>query len=240
MDQIRDLIAAGKLEDALKQLLPIAPAYESEITILEGRLNKLNQDSLKGILAYSDVNMHHARLSNDTLTLLKEIKANPEGLASTTASKEKASFSSGGNKEKKRVSACPKCFLMYDFDDKEQVVKLKKFLHLFVRSKKIELFDMHEFDFGEDMDAEIEEHLASSDYVFCLITFMFLFSTHELAEKARELKKRIIPIHINVVDMEESFLKNLRMLPSNRKAVAEWKNEDAAYADIVSNLKKLF
>ncbi|MEM9885350.1 MAG: hypothetical protein AAF849_05600 [Bacteroidota bacterium] len=236
MDQIRQLVGEGKLDDALKELLPLALPYSSEITILQGRLNKLNRDSRSGILHYTEENIQHAKLSNDLLALIKAIQENPAGENTGKV----VSNSPSSQAKKAPVNACPKCFLMYDFDDKEQVVKLKKFLHLFVRSKKIELFDMHEYDFGADQDAEIEQHLASSDYVFCLITFMFLFTTYEWAEKARAMNKRIIPIKINVVGLEETFLKNLRMLPSNRKAVAEWKNEDAAYADIVANLKKLF
>ncbi|MEM0994299.1 MAG: hypothetical protein AAF847_15715, partial [Bacteroidota bacterium] len=234
MDQIKTLIAEGNIEEALQQLRTVAPAYESEILSLSGRLHKVNKDSRAGILSYQEENREHAKINYDTIALLTTITNHPEGIATdrtVTPSKPKSI---------KTAKTCPKCFLMYDFEDKEQVAKLKKFLHLFVRTKKIELFDMHEFEFGTDEAAEIEAHLADSDYVFCLITFMFLFTTHELAEKAKTLQKRIIPIHINVVDMEESFLKNLRMLPSNRKAVAEWKNEDAAYADIVSNLKKLF
>ncbi len=131
----------------------------------------------------------------------------------------------------------PKFFLMYDDEDKDQVVKLKKFLHLMKKRKELEILDMHEFDVVGDIDEEIERNIREADYVLCLITFNFLFTTYDWAEKAKALGKPIIPILINVVGLEDTFFPSLKRLPSNNKAIAEWPNEDAAYTDIVKNLR---
>lgn len=141
--------------------------------------------------------------------------------------------------EKVRPPERPKCFLMYDFEDVKKVKKLKKFLYLLERNKEIEIFDMHASEFAQNQDQIIENQISSADWVFCLITFNFLFSTYDLALKAQSLGKRIIPILVNVVGLEDTFFPKLRSLPSNKKAIAEWSNEDAAYTDIVTHLRKI-
>ena len=143
-------------------------------------------------------------------------------------------------KKKAPISGTPKIFLMYDYEDKAQVDKLKKFLSLMARRKEIEIIDMHEFEVLNDQDEETRENINNADFVLCLITFNFLFTTYEWAEEAREIGKPIIPIRINVVGLEDTFFPKLRMLPSNKKAIAEWPNEDAAYTDIVKNLRVVF
>lgn len=141
--------------------------------------------------------------------------------------------------EKVRPPKRPKCFLMYDFEDVKKVQKLKKFLYLLERNKEIEIFDMHATDFAENQEQTIDYQINQADWVLCLITFNFLFSTYDWALKARNLGKRIIPIQVNVVGWEDTFFPKLRSLPSNKKAIAEWSNEDAAYTDIVTHLRKI-
>jgi hypothetical protein len=49
----------------------------------------------------------------------------------------------------------------------------------------------------------------------------------------------MIPIRIEKADLEGTGLEKLKSLPSMGKAVSECANTDSAYAEIVSELKKL-
>lgn len=133
----------------------------------------------------------------------------------------------------------PKLFLMYDRADSREVEKLKKFLFLMERNQEVSIFDMHNHvALGAEKDLIIREHLEEATFVLCLITFNFIFSTYALAEEAKSLDKRMIPIQINVADLDGTFFPTLRMLPSNNQPIATWRNEDAAYMDVVGALRR--
>ncbi len=51
--------------------------------------------------------------------------------------------------------------------------------------------------------------------------------------------KRIIPVRIENFDLDGSGLEKLRSLPTMNRTISDFPNSDAAYTDIVSEIKKL-
>ncbi len=129
-------------------------------------------------------------------------------------------------------------FLMYDEGDRDQVVKLKKHLFLLERNKKLNLFDMHDFQVAKRSEA-IQAELEKSDFVLACVTYNFFFSQYDLIEQASEMQKPIIVVLVNETDLEDSILDDLYYLPSNGKAIAAHPNEDAAYFDVVKQIRKV-
>lgn len=71
MDKIRDLIANGRLDQALTLL---GQTYNStEITILQGQLKTLSRENRMGILSTSEANLQRNRITASTLDLLGDL-----------------------------------------------------------------------------------------------------------------------------------------------------------------------
>ena len=98
---------------------------------------------------------------------------------------------------------------------------------------------MYEIDFSVSQEQAIEMAVERYDYILCCITYKFSsFKYYKKAEEALNKGKKIIPILFNEVDMQELFFKDLKILPSNKKAIANWDNHDAAFTDIARELRK--
>ena len=133
----------------------------------------------------------------------------------------------------------PNFLLMYDFEDKQQVEVLKKFLHILKRSSRMNLIDMHETDYTYSKNEAIQMGVERSDFILCCITYRFMGETYDLAVRAKNMGKRIIPILFNEVYLQGTLFEDLRMLPSDNKPIAAWPNADAAFTDITRHLGRL-
>jgi hypothetical protein len=82
--------------------------------------------------------------------------------------------------------------------------------------------------------------MADSDYLVVLITVnLFNSEWFELVYNALGENRRMIPLRIEKADFEGTGLEKFKSLPSMGKAVSDFPSQDAAYADIVGELKKL-
>jgi hypothetical protein len=71
IDQIKNKISQGKLEEALKLLQQHYPS--DEVIALQQDFNRLKQDEIAGILSYSDANVIRARITKRLLDWLAEL-----------------------------------------------------------------------------------------------------------------------------------------------------------------------
>ena len=97
---------------------------------------------------------------------------------------------------------------------------------------------MHDFQVANRSEA-IQSELEKSDFILACVTYNFFFSQYDLIEQASEMKKPIIVVLVNETDLEDSVLDDLYYLPSNGKAIAAHPNEDAAYFDVVKQIRKV-
>ncbi|MBK8969372.1 MAG: trypsin-like peptidase domain-containing protein [Lewinellaceae bacterium] len=138
-------------------------------------------------------------------------------------------------------NATPKFVVVYDAQDTPHCETLKRHLFILKATKKIELYNVHEAQVGADIAGQAKAKIAEADYVLVLIT-PNLFNTEtwfHLILEAMEGGKRIIPIFIEKLDIDGTGLEKLRALPTMNRTVSDFPNSDAAYADIVTEIKKL-
>jgi TIR domain len=97
---------------------------------------------------------------------------------------------------------------------------------------------------GSDVDQEIDAKLAETDIFLALVSPDFLASHYCYErEMATALKKhtegtiRVVPVIIEPCDWTP--LKHLKALPKDGQPISTWPNENAAYLDVVTELRRL-
>ncbi|TNE60591.1 MAG: TIR domain-containing protein [Bacteroidetes bacterium] len=139
------------------------------------------------------------------------------------------------------TSAVPKFVVVYDNQDTPHLEALKRHLFILKATKKIRLYNVHEAGAGEDIQARAATELSDADYILVLIT-PNLFNTEtwfNLVIEALANGKRVIPVYIEKLDIDGTGLEKLKSLPTMNRTVSDFPNTDAAYADIVTEIKKL-
>ncbi|MBL7775896.1 MAG: trypsin-like peptidase domain-containing protein, partial [Saprospiraceae bacterium] len=139
------------------------------------------------------------------------------------------------------ANAVPKFVVVYDVQDTPHCQVFNRHLFILKATKKIQIYNVHEAPAGEDVKARAEAELASADYIMVLIT-PNLFNEEtwfHLLLSAMGAGKRVIPVHIEKLDIDGTGLEKLRSLPTMNRTVSDFPNSDAAYNDIVTEVKKL-
>lgn len=137
-------------------------------------------------------------------------------------------------------TAIPKFVIVYDQADTPQCQLLNKYLNILKITKKVQVYNVHEA-LAQDLLAGAEAELANADYLLALVT-VNLFNSPDwfgLILNALEQRRRVIPIRIEKIGYEGTGLERLLSLPTLNRAVSDFPNVDAAYADIVAELRKL-
>lgn len=139
-------------------------------------------------------------------------------------------------------NAIPIFLVLYDLQDDARVVQLNKHLTVLKMTKKIVVHNVHQVKAGEDVMAEAEKNLAIADYILTIIS-PNLFNEDAawlgMTLMALESGKKVIPVRIEKADVEGTGLEKLRSLPSMNRTVSDFPNPEAAYSDIVDEIKRL-
>ncbi|MEO6760426.1 MAG: hypothetical protein ABIO24_13290, partial [Saprospiraceae bacterium] len=117
---------------------------------------------------------------------------------------------------------------------------LNKYLNILKITKKIRVYNVQEA-LAEDLLVRAETELADADYLLALVT-VNLFNSPDwfgLLFTAMEQGRRVIPIRIEKIGYEGTGLERLLSLPTLNRAVGDFPTLDAAFADIVGELRKL-
>jgi V8-like Glu-specific endopeptidase len=138
------------------------------------------------------------------------------------------------------VSTIPKFVVVYDIEDAAHCKTLNKFLNVLKITKKISVYNVHDGALGLDPIAQAQKELESADYMVPLITVNLINSDwFNIVYEALESGRRLIPIKIGNVDVLGTGLERLRSLPTGNRSVSDFPNQDAAFTDIVAELRKL-
>lgn len=137
-------------------------------------------------------------------------------------------------------NAMPKFVVVFDAADLPHFQTLNRHLFILKANKKIQLYQVHEV-LGEGQLERAESELSNADYILVLITSNIFNdeSWYHLIMKALDAGKRVIPVRITNYGVEGSGLEKLRSLPTMNRSVADFPNADAAYSDIVAEIKKV-
>lgn len=138
-------------------------------------------------------------------------------------------------------NAVPKFVVVYDEQDTPHCKTLNRHLFILKATKKLQLYNVFEAPVGVEIKANAEKEIATADYLLLLITPNLVNDEAWLSMTLGALGqgKRIIPVRIENFDLDGSGLEKLRALPTMNRTISDFPNADAAYTDIVTEIKKL-
>jgi hypothetical protein len=99
---------------------------------------------------------------------------------------------------------------------------------------------------GADIDNEITSELKDSDIFLAMVSPDFLNSKYcyeremtKAIERHEEGSLRVIPLILEPCDWQSSPLAKLKALPKDGKPISIWTNENTAYLDIITELRRI-
>lgn len=136
----------------------------------------------------------------------------------------------------------PKFVLVYDRADDAHCKALNRNLTLLKRADKIRVYNVYE-NFGGDVIAASEKEIETADYVLALVTANLFYSEDDwigVLERANQAGRKVIPIRFEeVAEYSLTFFAKLAALPRSKSTVKDFAGADAAYTEIVTEIRKL-
>jgi hypothetical protein len=139
-----------------------------------------------------------------------------------------------------------KAFISYSHRDEKALARLHIHLAMLRREGLITAWYDREILAGGEIDREVSSKLKDSDLFLALVSPDFLDSNycyeHEMKnalERHENGTLRVIPIILEPCDWKSSPLGKLKALPKDGKPISIWTNENVAYLDVVTELRRL-
>jgi hypothetical protein len=138
-------------------------------------------------------------------------------------------------------------FCCYAREDQNLLDKLKRFLVPLQRQDLISnIWSDTEINPGTDWEKEIHKHLDSAQVILLLVSPDFLASDYcnsvELKQAMDRYEKgqaHVIPIILRPTHLRGALFEKLQMLPTERRPVTKWENQDDAFLDIVQGVERV-
>ncbi len=228
--EIEELLQQLDTSKALRYLLSLLPEgseKRTQIILLDSRLGQANKALQNGQIEFKEQQLVMANVNAAILDMANNL---------LETDFEARSASAGP----KQFGAVPKFVIIYDAADEQHCKMLNRHLNVLKLMKKIRVYNVNE-TLGTDLVAQAKTEMEDADYLLVLITVNLFNSAEwfEVVYNALGEGRRMIPLRIEKADFEGTGLEKLKSLPSMGKAVSDFSNADAAYADIVTELKKL-
>ncbi len=130
--------------------------------------------------------------------------------------------------------------VVYDVEEEPFATKLNKHLFLQKRSGKLRIYNVHSDLKAGDPVEEAKKELADTDYIICLFTLNLITGVWlDFIWECLSAGKRVIPVRIADIPLDGSGLEKYKSLPSQNRTISAFKSEDAAYADIATEIGRL-
>jgi TIR domain-containing protein len=140
-----------------------------------------------------------------------------------------------------------KAFISYSHRDEKALERLHTHLATLRRERTITAWFDREILAGDDIDSTIDSNLTESEIFLALVSPDFLASNYcyeqEMAkalERHAEGTLRVVPVILEPCDWKSTPLGKLKALPKDGKAISTWTNENIAYLDVVTELRRIF
>ncbi|MBV9385660.1 MAG: toll/interleukin-1 receptor domain-containing protein [Chroococcidiopsidaceae cyanobacterium CP_BM_ER_R8_30] len=137
-------------------------------------------------------------------------------------------------------------FFSYAHEDEDLRDNLEKHLSILKRQGVITGWHDRQIVAGTEWKGKIDEHLNTASIILLLISADFLASDYcydvELAramERHEAKQARVIPVILREVDWKGAPFGELQPLPRNAKPITNWRNPDAAFADVARGIRKV-
>jgi len=137
-------------------------------------------------------------------------------------------------------------FFSYARQDRGLRDKLEEHLSNLKYRGLISTWHIREIGAGEDWQQQVDIHLESAHIILLLISSSFMASQYcysmemtRAMERHQQGKARVIPVLLRPVLFTGAPFAMLKMLPSNGKPVANWRNRDSAFVDIALGIERV-
>ncbi len=136
-------------------------------------------------------------------------------------------------------------FSSYAQEDVGLLDELDKHLSAMERLKKIVGWDNRDVQAGAERDKENEEHLNAAQIILLLISPDFMNSDDCYNEMRRALELHengqtcVIPIILRPFQIKDAPFSQLKILPTDGRAVTVWHNRDEAFADVARGIEEV-
>jgi DNA-binding MarR family transcriptional regulator len=136
-------------------------------------------------------------------------------------------------------------FFSYSPDDKPLRDKMAEHLSLLKRQGVISTWYDRMIVAGDERKVEIDKRLEEARVILLLISSSFMSSDYcydiemkRSIERHDQGEARVIPVLIRACDWESAPFARLTVLPTNRKAVTSWPNQEEAWTDIALGIRR--
>ncbi len=226
---LQDILVSdpGAALKSLQTLLPATAAKKKDILMLMARLETAGVERRSGAFADAEIDTKINRVRFDFLALIDTLVEKDFEEVSVAAAAP--------------IAAVPKFMIVYDVEAEPQATRLNKFLFLLKRSGKMSIYNVHADLKAGDPVEEAKNQLKDTDYILCLMTLDLMFNPDwlDFIWNARDAGKRVIPIRIADISLQDSGLEKFKSLPTQNRMLSSFNSEDAAFTDIVTEIRKL-
>jgi hypothetical protein len=139
-----------------------------------------------------------------------------------------------------------KAFISYSHGDEKIIQKLDIHLATLKREGKIEAWRDQEILAGANLDQTISGELGASELFIAIVSPDYLNSNYCYEKEFQEALKLqaageivIVPIIAEHCDWLNSPFREMKAIPKDGKPISEWTNDNAAYLNIVSELRRV-
>ncbi len=139
-----------------------------------------------------------------------------------------------------------KAFISYSHRDEKALERLHTHLATLLRENKITAWYDRKVLAGDNIDSKIDVNLSDSELFLALVSPDFLASNYcyekEMAEALERHERgtlRVIPIILEPCDWKSTPLGTLKALPKDGKPISTWTNENIAFLDVVTELRRI-
>ncbi|HZQ13177.1 MAG TPA: toll/interleukin-1 receptor domain-containing protein [Pseudolabrys sp.] len=139
-----------------------------------------------------------------------------------------------------------KLFISYSHRDEKALSRLHTHLAMLRRDGTVIVWHDREILVGDEIDKQVDDNLSDSDIFLALVSPDFLASKYCYEREMTEALKRhsdgalrIVPIILEPCDWQSSPLAKLKALPKDGKPISIWTNENTAYLDVITELRRI-
>src|SRR2546421_283317 len=137
--------------------------------------------------------------------------------------------------------------LFHSYAHKDEKLRDELNKHLYNLKRQGFIVDWYDRDIsaGTDWEQTIDAHLNTASVILLLISpdfmaseYCYSFEMKRALERHETGEARVIPIILKPVDWTGAPFSKLQVLPRNRKAVTSWKNRNAAFLEIATDIRE--
>src|SRR5258708_8319598 len=135
-------------------------------------------------------------------------------------------------------------FCSYANADEPLYLELEKHLSLLHREGVISCWHKRQIIAGTDWTKALGEHLNTASVILLLVSGDFVASDYCYGTEMQRAMERyeagdahVIPILLRPVDWQNAPFGKLHTLPSSGKPITQWRNRDAAFADVAQGIR---